>query len=229
MCPTSSDPATSTMRPGRAHAHYLPMRGIGRVPSPALASAVLRARDMTASLLLLVLFLPLMLLVAILIRLGSSGPALLRQERVGLHGQVFVLLKFRSMRVDAEANGPCWAAERDPRVTRLGAFLRAYRIDELPQLVNVLRGDMSLIGPRPERPCFVQQFRQIIQQYDERHRVPPGITGWAQVNYAYTDSIEGARSKLIYDLYYVNNHNIVLDLRIAAATLRVVLCRIGAR
>jgi lipopolysaccharide/colanic/teichoic acid biosynthesis glycosyltransferase len=201
----------------------------GRIRSVASAAALRRGRDVAGSLLLLVLMLPLMLLVACLIKLESRGPVLYRQDRVGLHGRVFTLLKLRSMYIDAEAGGPCWAAQRDRRVTCIGGFIRACRIDELPQLVNVLRGEMSLIGPRPERPFFTEQLTQVIQQYDERTRVLPGITGWAQVSYPYGASVADAQAKLSYDLYYIYNRTMLLDLQILVATVRVVLLGVGAR
>jgi exopolysaccharide biosynthesis polyprenyl glycosylphosphotransferase len=188
-----------------------------------------RIRDICGSLLLLVLTFPLLLIVACLIKIDSPGPLLYRQSRVGLHGRVFTVLKFRSMRIDAEAAGPSWASQRDPRVTRVGGFIRTARIDELPQLINVLRGEMSLVGPRPERPFFVEQLRPVIPRFDERTRVLPGITGWAQINYPYGASVEDAFAKLAYDLYYVHNHSLWLDLRILFATIRVVLFGIGAR
>ena len=191
---------------------------------------------MAVSLLLLALILPLMPLLVCLIKFDSRGPLLYRQQRVGLHGQVFTLLKFRSMRVDAEAAGPCWAAVRDPRVTRVGAFIRAYRIDELPQLINVLRGEMSLVGPRPERPYFATELARVIPGYDDRTRVLPGITGWAQVSYPYGASVADAQVKLGYDLHYLHNQTMMLDVRISdcdvrilIATVRVVLLRTGAR
>ena len=190
---------------------------------------VRRARDILGSLLLLILTLPLLLLVACLIKLESAGPVLYQQQRVGLHGSVFTLLKLRSMRVDAEATGPCWAAERDPRVTRIGAIIRACRIDELPQLLNVLRGEMSLVGPRPERPFFTEQLARIIPRYSERTRVLPGLTGWAQVRYSYGASVEDARAKLAYDLHYLAHRSLLFDLRILAETVRVVMLRVGAR
>jgi exopolysaccharide biosynthesis polyprenyl glycosylphosphotransferase len=202
---------------------------IGRVQAAGLDDVVRRARDVAGSLLLLALTLPLLLLVACLIKLASRGPVLYRQDRVGLHGRVFTMLKFRTMRIDAEADGPRWAAERDSRVTLFGAFIRASRIDELPQLINVLRGEMSLVGPRPERPYFVEQLARVIPRYDERTRVLPGLTGWAQVNYPYGASVEDAQAKLTYDLYYLHNQSLLLDLHILAATARVVLFRIGAR
>jgi len=188
-----------------------------------------RALDVIGSLLLLAFALPLLLLVAVLIKVDSTGPVLYRQSRVGLHGRIFTMLKFRSMRVDAEVAGPCWATDRDPRMTRIGAFIRATRLDEVPQLLNVLRGDMSLVGPRPERPHFVQQLAAIIPRYHERTHVLPGITGWAQINYPYGASVEDARAKLAFDLFYINNRALLLDLRILLRTIPVVLFRIGAR
>ena len=177
----------------------------------------------------LILTLPLLLLVAVLIKFDTPGPVFYRQERVGLGGRTFVLVKFRSMRVDAEAAGPCWASERDPRVTRLGRLLRLTRIDELPQLLNVLAGSMSLVGPRPERPHFVEQLTQIIPHFTDRIALKPGLTGWAQVNYPYGASVEDARQKLAYDLYYLQHRSLLLDLRILLATVCVVLCGRGAR
>lgn len=194
-----------------------------------LQSFVNRAGDIAASLLLLLFTLPLMVLAAALIRLDSPGPALYRQVRVGAGGRPFTVLKFRSMRVDAEARGPVWAKQRDPRVTRVGAFMRRTRIDELPQLLNVLRGQMSFIGPRPERPHFVGQLAEVIPFYHERTRVKPGLTGWAQVNFPYGASVEDARNKLSYDLYYVKYRSPLLDLAIMFATVRVILFQEGSR
>ena len=188
-----------------------------------------RTLDVIGSLLLLAFTLPVLLLVAFLVKIDLRGPVLYRQSRVGLHGRIFTMLKFRSMRVDAEAAGPCWAAKRDPRMTRIGAFIRATRLDEVPQLLNVLRGEMSLVGPRPERPHFVQQLAAIIPRYNERTHVLPGITGWAQINYSYGASVEDARAKLAFDLFYINNRSLLLDLHILLKTIPVVLFRIGAR
>ena len=190
---------------------------------------VRRVSDVMLSLVLLAFTLPLMVLTAIVIRLDSPGPVLYRQERAGLHGHPFVLLKFRSMCLDAERSGPTWAAQRDSRVTRVGAFIRSTRIDELPQLMNVLRGQMSFIGPRPERPHFVEQLASVIPAYRQRAQVKPGLTGWAQVNYPYGASVEDARMKLSYDLYYVTRRSLVLDVLILFATVRVILFREGAR
>lgn len=196
---------------------------------PAWQGMVDRAVDVLLSFGLLVLTLPLMLLTALVVRLDSPGPVLYRQVRVGLHGRPFTLLKFRSMKVDAEARGPAWAAQSDPRVTRVGSFMRRTRIDELPQLLNVLRGEMSFIGPRPERPHFVEQLAQIIPHYRERALVKPGLTGWAQVNFPYGASVEDARMKLSYDLYYVKHRSLLLNLLILFATVRVILFQEGAR
>lgn len=194
-----------------------------------LQALVRRGSDVVLSLILLAFTLPLMLVTAIVIRLESPGPVLYRQERAGLYGLPFVLLKFRSMRLDAEAGGPTWAAHRDSRVTRVGAFIRSTRIDELPQLMNVLRGQMSFIGPRPERPHFVEQLASVIPAYRQRAQVKPGLTGWAQVNYPYGASVEDARMKLSFDLFYVTRRSLVLDVLILFATVRVILFREGAR
>ena len=195
-----------------------------------VTAAVKRLGDVLVSLTLLLLTLPLMVLTALLIKLDSAGPVLYRQERTGLHGRPFTLLKFRSMRTDAEDAGkPRWAQVGDARITRVGSFIRPMRIDELPQLFNVLRGEMSMIGPRPERPQFVEELAQIIPFYRERAYVKPGLTGWAQVNFPYGASIDDAREKLAYDLYYVKNRSPLLDLLILASTVRVILFREGAR
>jgi sugar transferase (PEP-CTERM system associated) len=189
-----------------------------------------RAADFTVSLLFLAAVLPVTILVALAIKLESKGSVFYRQERVGLNGRIFRVWKFRSMRVDAEKDGvPRWACAKDNRVTRVGKFIRATRIDEIPQIINVLEGDMSFIGPRPERPYFVEQLRREMPYYDLRHRVKPGITGWAQVNYRYGESIEDARQKLAFDLYYVKNNDFFLDLTILVQTVRVVLFAHGAQ
>ncbi len=194
------------------------------------ARAVKRTFDVVVSSILLVVTLPLMLVTAIAIRLDSPGSVFYRQVRTGLFGATFTLFKFRSMSANAEVAGqPQWARERDPRVTRVGAFIRASRIDELPQLLNVLRGEMSMIGPRPERPMFVEELARVIPFYGHRDCVKPGLTGWAQVNYPYGASVEDAREKLAYDLYYVKNRSLLLDLLILFSTVRVILFREGAR
>jgi sugar transferase (PEP-CTERM system associated) len=192
--------------------------------SQSLGEALKRAVDIVGSLALLLFTLPLQLATACLVKLDSPGPIFYRQERVGLRGRRFMMLKFRSMYADAERHGgPRWAAADDPRITRVGRLIRKLRIDELPQILNVLRGDMSLIGPRPERPFFVDRLREAIPYYEERHLVRPGITGWAQVNLPYGASVDEARHKLGYDLYYVKNCNIFLDLLILLRTVRIVL------
>jgi sugar transferase (PEP-CTERM system associated) len=178
----------------------------------------------------LVVLSPVMLLTAVAIKLDSRGPAIYKQERVGLNGRTFNILKFRSMRVDAEnGTGPVWARERDPRVTRVGHWLRKLRLDELPQLFNVLRGEMRIVGPRPERPVFVEGFRKVIPYYEMRHSVPPGITGWAQVNRDYGASLDDAREKLEFDLFYIKNLSIWLDLFILFQTTKIMFLGRGAR
>jgi len=192
--------------------------------------AVKRAFDLIASGLLLLGSLPVMTLTALLIRLESSGPVLYRQERIGQHGRPFTIFKFRSMRTDAESDGkPKWAGQNDDRTTPVGRVIRKLRIDELPQIFNVFMGEMSFVGPRPERPFFVRQLVKEIPYYASRHSVKPGITGWAQVRYSYGASIEDAIEKLQYDLYYVKNHSLFLDLMILFQTAQVVLWGKGAR
>lgn len=196
----------------------------------AIERAARRLLDIACCLLLLAATLPLLVLVAIAIKLDSPGPVLYRQERVGLGNRPFMLFKFRSMRADAEAPGcAVWASQGDPRVTRIGRWLRLTRIDEIPQVINVLRGEMHFVGPRPERPAFVEQLGRQIPHYHDRAAVKPGITGWAQVNYPYGASVEDARMKLAYDLYYVRRRSLFLDLIILVATIRVILFQEGAR
>ena len=191
--------------------------------------AAMAATRVTASLLLLLLTAPVIALFGLLVKLDSPGPMFYRQTRVGLFGQPFDVIKLRSMRTDAEVNGAQWAAKDDPRVTRIGKFIRKVRIDELPQAWSVLVGDMSFVGPRPERPEFVADLEEKLPFYAERHMVKPGITGWAQINYPYGASIEDSRHKLEYDLYYAKNYTPFLDLLIILQTLRVVLWNEGAR
>ncbi len=189
-----------------------------------------RLFDLVASLLLLVLTGPLILLAALLVKLDSKGPAFYRQQRVGLYGQEFWIIKLRTMRVDAEVDGQAvWAEKDDPRITRLGYWLRKLRIDELPQSWVVLKGQMSFVGPRPERRQFVDDLEKELRYYAERHMVKPGITGWAQINYPYGASLEDARHKLEYDLYYAKNYTPFLDLLILLQTVRVILWPEGAR
>ncbi len=195
-----------------------------------LSSMFKRLFDIAASLILLALTLPVILLGAIAVKLESKGPAFYRQRRVGLYGQGFDIIKLRSMRQDAEVAGKAvWAEKDDPRITRVGNFIRKVRIDELPQCWSVLKGEMSFVGPRPERPQFVEDLEQQLPYYAERHMVKPGITGWAQINYPYGASIEDSRQKLEYDLYYAKNYSPFLDLLILLQTLRVVLFPDGAR
>ena len=195
----------------------------------AISSAAKRVFDITASSILLLVTFPVIALFALLVKLDSKGPAFFRQPRVGLYGQHFDVIKLRSMRTDAEKDGVKWAEKDDPRVTRLGRFIRKVRIDELPQTWSVLKGEMSFVGPRPEVPKFVGDLEQKLPYYAERHMVKPGITGWAQINYPYGASIEDARHKLEYDLYYAKNYTPFLDLLIMLQTLRVVLWPEGAR
>jgi sugar transferase (PEP-CTERM system associated) len=195
-----------------------------------LSGIAKRSFDIAASMLLLVPALPVILLIALAIKLESPGPAFYRQRRVGLYNEPFEILKLRSMRADAEVAGHAvWAAERDPRVTRIGRIIRKVRIDELPQCWSVLKGEMSFVGPRPERPQFVSDLERELPYYAERHMVKPGITGWAQINYPYGASVEDARHKLEYDLYYAKNYSPFLDLLILLQTVRVVLWPEGAR
>jgi sugar transferase (PEP-CTERM system associated) len=189
-----------------------------------------RAFDVFVSILLLIFTLPVTLLAAIAIRIEGRGPLFYRQERVGQNGTIFTIFKFRSMRTDAEKDGVArWAQNNDNRVTRVGRFLRRTRIDEIPQVINVLLGNMSFVGPRPERPVFVDALAQKIPHYDVRHRIKPGITGWAQINYPYGASDEDAKAKLAYDLYYAKNWGVFLDLVILFQTASVVLWPSGVR
>ena len=188
-----------------------------------------RALDVLISLLLLIPAAPIMLITAIIVRLESPGPVIYKQDRVGLFEKEFTVYKFRSMRADAEKNGAVWASAKDARVTKFGKFIRKVRIDELPQIWNILKGDMSFIGPRPERMAFVTKLKETIPYYSLRHTVKPGLTGWAQVCYPYGASEEDARRKLEYDLYYIKNMSILLDINIVFKTVGVVLFPKGAR
>jgi sugar transferase (PEP-CTERM system associated) len=188
------------------------------------AMAFKRLTDLLFSTVGLIVSLPVMLVIAALVRLTSPGPALFRQTRVGLNGRHFEVLKFRTMRQDAEVDGIArWAQQDDPRVTSVGKFLRIYRLDELPQFINVIRGDMSFIGPRPERPEFVSQILQVEPLYDERHTLRPGLTGWAQVCYPYGSNLEDAIRKLEYDLFYLKNVSFLFDMAIIFQTVKIVL------
>jgi sugar transferase (PEP-CTERM system associated) len=178
---------------------------------------------------LLLLLFPLLILTAIVIKIDSPGPVFYTQKRVGNKGKVFDIIKFRSMRVDAEQNGrPQWAVRNDPRVTRVGKFIRATRLDELPQLINVLRGDLDFVGPRPERPKFVEELSKLIPYYTLRHTVKPGLTGWAQVMFFYSGTIEESKKKLQYDLFYIKNMSIKLDFLVLFRTIKIVLLGRGA-
>jgi exopolysaccharide biosynthesis polyprenyl glycosylphosphotransferase len=190
-----------------------------------------RQFDIIMSLLILIITSPLMLVTMVLIWLSTAGrdPVFYRQLRVGYKGREFYVLKFRSMRTDAERSGPQMASVNDSRVTRIGRFIRSTRIDELPQLLNVLRGDMSLVGPRPERPEFVSGFQRQISGYSLRHQVKPGITGWAQIRYPYGESVEDAENKLYFDLSYIRRQSLWMDLVILFQTIPVVLSGHGAR
>jgi sugar transferase (PEP-CTERM system associated) len=194
-----------------------------------VSSVAKRVFDVAASAVLLLVTWPLIALFALLVKLDSRGPAFFRQVRVGLYGQPFELIKLRSMRTDAEKDGAQFAQKDDPRVTSIGRFIRKVRIDELPQAWSVLKGEMSFVGPRPERPQFVEDLEDKLAYYAERHMVKPGLTGWAQINYPYGASIEDSRHKLEYDLYYAKNYTPFLDLLIMLQTLRVVLWNEGAR
>jgi len=223
------------------HEHYLGRIDLDSLTADGLllgdgfarggASAALkRLCDIVIAIVMLMLTLPPMAAAALAIKLDSRGPVFYRQQRIGQFGETFTMFKFRSMTADAEVGGkPRWAQQQDPRIIRVGRFLRASRIDELPQLGNIIRGDMSLVGPRPERPHFVEQLVRAIPFYRQRAYVKPGLTGWAQVNYPYGASVEDAREKLAYDLYYVKHRSVWLDLVILLSTVRVVLFRDGAR
>lgn len=199
-----------------------------RIAAPS-ASRIKRGLDIVLSLSLVLCLAPLLVLTAAAIKLDSRGPVLYRQRRVGYGGREFEVFKFRSMIERAEADGPQYAALNDARITRVGRFIRKFRIDEIPQTINVLRGEMSFVGPRPERPEFVRELETEIPNYHCRHLVKPGITGWAQVKYEYAASVEGARNKLRYDLYYIRHFSPALDLMIVLMTVRVALFGLGSR
>jgi len=194
-----------------------------------LQLALKRFTELIMSVCGLIILAPLMLLIALLIKLESKGPVFYRQERVGEYGKSFELIKFRSMYTDAEANGPVWAKENDSRVTRVGKWLRKLRLDEIPQMINVIKGNMSFVGPRPERPHFVNILRREIPFYDQRLSVKPGITGWAQIMYVYAGSKEETLEKMTYDLFYIKNMSLFLDFYIIYKTIMVVFFGKGAR
>jgi sugar transferase (PEP-CTERM system associated) len=189
-----------------------------------------RIVDTALSMIMLFITLPITLLIAFFIKLESRGPAIFKQERVGENGNIFQIYKFRTMNLNAEEkSGPTWALKNDPRITRIGQLLRKTRLDEIPQLINVLKGDMSFVGPRPERPYFVEQLTKVIPYYLLRTAIRPGITGWAQIKYKYGDSIDDAKEKLRYDLYYIKNMSVALDFSILWQTVKVVLFGEGAQ
>jgi sugar transferase (PEP-CTERM system associated) len=201
----------------------------GRGRQGRLSAVVRTAVHRSIALVGAVVSLPVVLVTALLIKLDSRGPVLYSQERVGKNGRAFRLYKFRSMRVDAEKNGPVWASKAgDDRATRVGKVIRKIRVDEIPQFWNILRGEMSFVGPRPERPHFVKQLAEEIPFYEQRHLIPPGLTGWAQIKYPYGASIEDARQKLQYDLYYIKNQSLLLDAVIMFETVKTILFGRGA-
>ncbi len=213
--------AVAAMRPS----YLIFNEGFRRHPWAALMK---RMVDIFLAALIFLLTWPLMILTAIAVKLDSPGPALFKQERIGQDGRPFVLMKFRSMRADAEKlTGAVWATEDDPRITRCGRFIRKTRLDELPQLFNVMRGQMSLVGPRPERDPFVRELAERIPYYHQRHIVKPGLTGWAQINYPYGNTVEDALHKLQYDLFYIKNHSVLFDLSILFSTIKTVVLRRG--
>lgn len=201
----------------------------GRGRQARLSALVRNTVHRLVALLGAILSLPIVAVTAILIKLDSRGPIFYRQERVGKNGQPFMLIKFRSMRVDAETDGPVWASKRDNRATRLGRIIRKTRIDEIPQFWNILRGDMNFVGPRPERPHFVAQLAREIPYYEQRHLIAPGLTGWAQIKYPYGASLNDARQKLQYELYYIKNQSLLLDAIILFETTKIILFGRGAQ
>lgn len=196
---------------------------------PYLLMFMKRMTELFISLVALIVLSPLIMLISLLIVADSRGPIFYRQERVGENNRIFKLIKFRTMRVNAETDGPVWASEKDDRVTRIGYWLRKARLDEIPQMINVLRGNMSFVGPRPERPFFVDQLKREIPYYDQRHTIKPGVTGWAQIKYPYGASTKDALEKLKYDFYYIKNLSFLFDLVIIFETTKVVLFGKGSR
>jgi len=202
----------------------LPLIDVMPDPMPTWEKFFKRMMDIILSLVILIPTLPVMLVIALLIRMTSKGPAIFRQKRVGKYDRVFTMYKFRTMFIDAEKeSGPVWASDNDPRITPVGYWLRKLRLDELPQFFNVLKGDMSLVGPRPERPYFVEQFKKSIPLYSRRLRVRPGITGWAQVKWKYDENLEDVKEKTKYDLFYVENISLKMDFKILFNTIMTVI------
>ncbi len=203
------------------HMYGIPLIEVLPIPMPAWEETTKRGLDIAASLIVLILGLPWWILIAVIIKLTSSGPVIYRQTRVGQHGRNFTMLKFRTMKQNAEADtGPVWAVENDPRYTSVGRWLRSTRLDEIPQFWNVLKGQMSLVGPRPERPFFVEELSDEIPLYSRRHRVKPGITGWAQVKWKYDASVADVRQKVKYDLFYIENMSLRMDFKIIFRTIK---------
>ena len=206
------------------HMYGLPLIEVLPEPMPAWEKSTKRLMDIAVSWIVLAVGLPAWIAIFVLIRLTSPGPSIYRQKRVGQYGRPFTIYKFRTMHADAEAHsGPVWAQENDPRYTPIGRWLRRTRLDEIPQFWNVLKGDMSLVGPRPERPFFVEKLSEEIPLYNRRHRVKPGITGWAQVKWRYDTSLEDVRQKVKYDLFYIENVNLRMDFKILFRTVRTTL------
>jgi sugar transferase (PEP-CTERM system associated) len=212
---------------GMIRPSWLIFTGPGR--QKKFATLARTAAHRLAALIGFVFSLPIIIVTAILIKLDSRGPIFYKQERVGKNGRTFVLMKFRSMKVDAEKEGPVWASKGDDRTTRVGRIIRKIRVDEIPQFWNILKGEMSFVGPRPERPHFVAQLADEIPYYEQRHMIAPGLTGWAQIKYPYGASIEDARQKLQYDLFYIKNHGLVFDAIILFETVKIILFGRGAQ
>jgi exopolysaccharide biosynthesis polyprenyl glycosylphosphotransferase len=210
------------------HMYGLPLIEVLPEPMPAWEQSTKRLIDIAVSLIVLTVGLPVWIVLGLLVRLTSPGPAIYRQQRVGQHGRPFTMYKYRTMHQNAEAKtGPVWATEDDPRYTPLGRWIRKTRLDEVPQFWNVLKGDMSLVGPRPERPYFVEKLAEEIPLYNRRHRVKPGITGWAQVMWKYDQSLEDVRQKVKYDLFYIENMNLRMDFKILFRTIKTALAGQG--
>lgn len=206
------------------HIYGLPLIEVLPIPMPAWEQYTKRVIDLVVALLVLILGLPIWIGIIIAVKVSSNGDAIYQQQRVGRKGRIFTMYKFRTMHHNAEAEtGPVWASKDDPRYTNLGRRLRKTRLDEIPQLINVLKGDMSLVGPRPERPYFVEKLKEEIPLYNRRHRIKPGITGWAQVMWRYDSSLEDVQQKVKYDLYYIENMSLRMDLKILFRTLRSVI------
>lgn len=227
MVPSLTDVITGHFKTNQVYG--VPLVVLLQDHMPAWEAQIKRFMDIAVSLGVLVIGAPAWVLLYAVIRLSSKGPAVFRQERIGRNGKPFVMMKFRSMYVDAETrSGPVWATENDPRITPVGRFVRKTRLDEIPQFINVLKGEMSLVGPRPERAFFIEKLRKEIPWYVRRIKMKPGITGWAQVKHKYDATIEDVKQKVLYDLYYFENMSIMLDLKIMLRTVLVVFTGKGA-